>query len=238
MGKVVRKKICDSVIDEIRRMILNGELKEGDKLPNQNDFAQSLNVSRLSLREALQTLDWMGAVQQRPGLGTFLISRAPIFLVSGLELPLMSDAEATFELLEARRLFESRMVDLVVTRASDEEIADIGLIMSKMEAALARNNVNEYQEQDLIFHSLVARASHNRFIVQVFEAIHRSLKQFLKEAFTVRPDMIDRSMTDHKQIYKALLNRDHKQAVDAMNSHLTHVRRVIEEYYENQEKQK
>ena len=56
MASIKRKKLSDSVIEEIKRMLLSGELQEGDKLPNQNEFAAQLGVSRPSLREALNTL--------------------------------------------------------------------------------------------------------------------------------------------------------------------------------------
>jgi GntR family transcriptional repressor for pyruvate dehydrogenase complex len=231
MGVVARKKLSDSVIDEIRRMILNGELCEGDKLPNQNDFAESLGVSRPSLREALQTLSRLGAIEQRPGLGTVLVSRAPVLLASNLDLPFMSDAQGTIELIETRRLFETGMIALVVVRASDDEIAEIGRVMDAMRNAVSRNAVNDYQEQDLIFHSLIARAAHNRFVMHVFQAMRRSFEQFLSEAFSVMPGRMERSLKDHIAIYEALANRDQEQAVQAMNQHLMRVQNTIEGYY-------
>jgi len=234
MGVVARKKLSDSVIDEIRRMILSGELSEGDKLPNQNDFAESLGVSRPSLREALQTLSRLGAIEQRPGLGTVLVSRAPVLLASNLVLPFMSDAQGTIELIETRRLFETGMIALVVVRASDQEIAEIGSVMDEMRDAVSRSAVDDYQEQDLIFHSLIARAAHNRFVMHVFQAIRCSFGQFLREAFSVMPGMMKRSMKDHTDIYKALTNRDQEQAIRAMNQHLMQVQNTIEGYYKKQ----
>jgi GntR family transcriptional repressor for pyruvate dehydrogenase complex len=236
MGIVPKKKLSDFVIDEIRRMILKGEICEGDKLPNQNAFSESLGVSRPILREALQTLSRLGAIEQRPGLGTVLVSRAPVLLASNLELPFMSDAQGTIELIETRRLFETGMIALVVIRASDEEIAEIGAVIEEMQEAVLQNNINRYQEQDLIFHSLIARAAHNRFVMHVFQAIRRSFEQFLKEAFSVMPDTMHRSMNDHQKIYTALLNRDQEQAVKAMNNHLMQVQNTIENYYKNREK--
>ena len=236
MGIVARKKLSDSVIDEIRRMILSGELSEGDRLPNQNDFAESLGVSRPSLREALQALSRLGAIEQRPGLGTVLVSRAPVLLASNLDLPFMSDAQGTIELLETRRLFETGMIELVVVRASDEEIAEIGRVMDALLVAVSRNAVDDYQEQDLIFHSLIARAAHNRFVMHVFQAIRRSFEQFLREAFSVMPGMMNRSMKDHINIYEALSNRDQERAIRAMNQHLMQVQDTIAGYYQKQEK--
>jgi GntR family transcriptional repressor for pyruvate dehydrogenase complex len=232
MRKVARKKLSDSVIDEIRRMILRGELREGDKLPNQNEFAGSLGVSRPSLREALQTLNRLGAIEQRPGLGTVLISRAPVLLASNLELPFMSDAQGTIELIETRRLFETGMIALAVVRASEDEIAQIGRVLDGMQRALQNQSTNDYQQQDLIFHSLIANAAHNRFVTHVFQAIRRSFEQFLKEAFTVLPKTMNRSMVDHQEIHEALKGRDQERAVAAMNNHLIEVQKTMKAYYQ------
>ena len=58
MASINKKKLADSVIEEIKRMIQNGELKEGYKLPNQNAFAAQLGVSRTSLRDVRLTPNW------------------------------------------------------------------------------------------------------------------------------------------------------------------------------------
>jgi len=237
MSPITRKKLSDSVIDEIRQMILDGELSEGDKLPNQNEFAERLGVSRPILREALQTLSRLGAIEQRPGLGTVLISRAPALLANNLDLPFMSDSQGTIELIETRRIFEIGMITLVVMRVKDEELTEIWKVMEEMKAAVSQNNVNGYQEQDLIFHSLIARATHNRFIIHVFQAIRRSFEEFLKEAFSVMPGMMERSMKDHTEIYKAILDRDQERSVQAMNQHLIQVQNTLEGYYKRQKKQ-
>ena len=224
------------MIDEIRRMILQGELSEGDKLPNQNVFAESLGVSRPSLREALQVLSRLGAIEQRPGLGTVLISRAAVLIANNLELPFMSDAQGTIELIETRRLFESGMIALVVVRATDEEIAEIGKVMDEMKDAVSRNAIDDYQGLDLVFHSLLARAAHNRFVTHLFQEIRRSFEQFLKEAFSIMPVMMERSMNEHAEIYAAISSRDQERAVQAMNRHLMQVQNTIEGYYQKTEK--
>ena len=87
MASVKEKKLAESVIEEIKRMIVDGELKEGDKLPNQNEFAVQLGVSRPSLREALHTLALIGAIEQRPGLGTVLKQLDPKLWADQLALP-------------------------------------------------------------------------------------------------------------------------------------------------------
>ena len=231
MAKITKKKLSDSVLDEIRRMILSGEIQEGDKLPNQIAFAEQLGVSRPSLREALQTLQRIGAIEQRPGLGTILVSRVPVLISDELKQPFLSDKQATTELNETRRLFEIGMIELAVERATDVEIEQIGEVVDGMVEAVRSNEISDYQNKDLLFHLLIAKATHNRFIIQLFQNIRQSLDQFLKEAFFVMPERVDLSLKDHLAIYEALRAKNASKAHDAMSEHLLQVQDALEGYY-------
>ncbi|MBU4606249.1 MAG: GntR family transcriptional regulator, partial [Proteobacteria bacterium] len=100
MASINKKKLADRVIEEIKRMITGGELSAGDKLPNQNEFAAQLGVSRTVLREALHTLTILGVVEQRPKIGTVIVTSAPLIYTEHINAPLMADPNATMELID------------------------------------------------------------------------------------------------------------------------------------------
>ncbi len=229
--RIAKKKVSDSILEEIRRMILSGELSEGDKLPNQNEFAAKLGVSRPSLREALQVLTQAGAIEQKPGVGTVLIARTPALLTDRVDLPLISDAEATVELMEARRLIEVGLVRLAVAHAEEGELEEIGRVLKSMEESAEPARMKEYVEWDLMYHNLIALAAHNRFAKALFQNIRLAFEQFLKEAFSVMPYMLERSLEDHRKIYQALAARDPDEASKAMSEHISHVEKAMERYY-------
>jgi len=81
-----KPKLADYVIEEIKDMLRSGQLAEGSKVPNQNEFAKQLGVSRLSLREALHTLQIFGIVEQKPRTGTIIINGDPDTWVAGISL--------------------------------------------------------------------------------------------------------------------------------------------------------
>jgi GntR family transcriptional repressor for pyruvate dehydrogenase complex len=231
LARIIKRKLSDFVLSEIRRMILSGVIQEGDKLPNQNEFAAQLGVSRPSLREALQTLHRNGAIAQRPGLGTVLVSRASALLTDDLALPFISDSQATVELIETRRLIEIGMIELAVERATENEVWQIGKVVDEMRTAADSGNIAEYQEKDLRFHVLIAKATHNRFAIRLFQNISQSLDQFLKEVFSVMPERILLSLSDHLSIYEALAARDKAKALAAMVGHLLQIQDALEGYY-------
>jgi GntR family transcriptional repressor for pyruvate dehydrogenase complex len=235
MASINKKKLADSVIEEIKRMIKSGELKEGEKLPNQNVFAAQLGVSRTSLREALSTLTRIGVIEQRPGYGTVLRSRIPALFTDHLAPPLISDKEATIELIEARRFIEMGTAELSVKNASPEQIDEMGLLIKEMPRLLKERRIDDYIEQDVAFHFSIAKASHNRFLVNLFVNIRGFMEQYMRESFHLLPYMLERSLKFHQNIYQAIKSGSRSKALSQMEKHILDVQRAIESYYRDQE---
>jgi GntR family transcriptional repressor for pyruvate dehydrogenase complex len=235
MASINKKKLADSVIEEIKRMIQSRELKEGDKLPNQNAFAAQLGVSRTSLREALSTLTRIGVIEQRPGYGTVFRSRIPALFTDHLAPPLISDKQATIELIEARRFIEIGAAELSVKNASPEQINEMGLLIKEMTRSLKEGRIDDYIEQDVSFHFLIAKASHNRFLVNLFVTIRGFMEQYMRESFHLLPWMLERSLKFHQNIYQAVKGGSHSKAVFQMKKHILDVQRAIQQYYREKE---
>jgi len=236
VASINKKKLADSVIDEIKRMIQSGELKEGDKVPNQNVFAAQLGVSRTSLREALSTLTRIGVFEQRPGYGTVLRSRIPALFTDHLAPPLISDKHASIELIEARRFIETGTAELSVKNASPEQINEMGLLIKEMTRSIKEGRIDDYIEQDVAFHFLIAKASHNRFLVNLFVTIRGFMEQYMRESFHLLPYMLKRSLKFHQNIYQAVKVGSRSKAISQMEKHISDVQRAIQEYYRDQEK--
>jgi GntR family transcriptional repressor for pyruvate dehydrogenase complex len=231
VARIVKKKLSDTVLDEITRMFDSGELKEGDKLPNQNVLAAQLGVSRASLRESLHTLAITGVLEQRPGFGSVVRGRLPKNFSDFLSLPLISDAKETIELVEARRYIEVANVELAVEHATEEDVAELGRLFIAMADAVRTNDQSAYVQRDAEFHHLLAKATGNRFMVHLFLTLRRIMEQFITESFSALPSMLDRSLADHKNIYEAILQRNRGRAVREMTRHMANIRKAMENLY-------
>jgi GntR family transcriptional repressor for pyruvate dehydrogenase complex len=227
-----RKKLADSVIEEIRRRIISEELKEGDKLPNQHEFAAQLGVSRTVLREALHTLSNLGVVEQRPKSGTIIKAKTPFLYADHLIPPLIADTRATVELIEARRFVEVGAVELAVENASEKEIFEMGLLVEDMRGLLKARDEAGYTEKNIAFHFLIAKASHNRFLLHLLATIRGFMEQWMQESISVLPGLLERSMKSHETIYFAIRNRDRKKAMGSMKGHLADFQKSLERYYQ------
>lgn len=230
MAIVKRPRLADSVIAEIKRMISSGELKEGDKLPNQFEFAAQLGVSRPSLREALHILTLIGVIEQRPGAGTIIKSTVPEVWAKHLSPPLISDEDSIIELIRARRYIEEGSAELAAQNASPENIIAIEKLIAQMKLALKNDRNKEYSELDMEFHYNIAIASNNRYILHMFVLIRSLMEQFI----TVLPGRMDRSIEFHIGVCENIKNKNASQAAKYMKTHILDIEKALISFYKKQ----
>jgi GntR family transcriptional repressor for pyruvate dehydrogenase complex len=230
MALIKKKKLADEVIDEIKRMIQSGELKERDRLPNQNEFAAELGVSRTSLREAFNTLCVLGILEQHQGFGTIVKSRFSALYADHLTAPFITDEKATMELLEARQFIEIGAARLAAKNASPKQIKEMGALIDDMTQANEREDIQKLSEQDIDFHFLIAQATQNRVMIHLLATIRGLMEKFMHEAFLVLHDQ-KRYLKAHRNIYEAISQRNPKMASGLMKKHIADVQKDLQQYY-------
>jgi GntR family transcriptional repressor for pyruvate dehydrogenase complex len=231
---IQKKKLADYVIEEIKQMLKCGELKAGDKLPDQNKFACQLGVSRLSLREALHTLQLMGVIEQQPRVGTIIINGNTDRWVTQMPSPFLSDSEATLELLEARKFIEMAVANDVIKNIDQIEIDKLESIITTMGSALENNNMDKYSSLDVEFHMLIANTTQNRYIKRMFLSVYSLMEQFMSEAFQALPGLVNDSLKMHVRIFESLKEQDGRKFVHNIKAHIDNVEKLLKNYYASQ----
>jgi GntR family transcriptional repressor for pyruvate dehydrogenase complex len=215
-----KKKLPEKVIDEIRNRLERGQLKVGDKLPNQNDLSSELGVSRTSLREAMKILDLLGVIEQRPGYGTVIRKEIPELNAKSAHLPLMSDVAATYELLEAREILECGAVRLAAQKASDAQIGALYDLVEKMEDCLKNDDRDAYKKNDQAFHGLISLASGNRFLNDPSIVLNQYMAQFIDENIELLPGLVKESQKYHRAVWESIARHDPDGAENEMRRHI------------------
>jgi GntR family transcriptional repressor for pyruvate dehydrogenase complex len=226
-----KKKLSSYIIDEIKGMVREGRFREGDKLPNQVEFASQLGVSRLSLREALNTLSELGVIQQKPGLGTVILSSNPDLWGQSPAPPLITDVSATIELVEAREYIEGSIAELAANGIGNDQLHVLEKDVKQMEKALKKREIEEYRKYDMSFHLHIAYSSHNRYLVHMYITICNLMDRFMSEVFAELPELIPSSFEHHMHILESIKKRDPKLTVRCMKKHISDVRKALENYY-------
>lgn len=212
---------------QISKLIEQGELKPGERLPSERALSTALNIGRQSLREALSVLEAIGLLEVRHGIGTFVRQDA-----LGNLTTIPKDDENLinpFELLEARKVIETELVSLAAQRATIQEIHE-------MEAALEalKNNLEEGQhafELDRKVHLAFARSARNeilyRTMLEITEQMNKHLWTIMKEKSLETIGQGEKYHKEHETIFNAIKNRDSKAATQAMLEHLNNIERAF-----------
>lgn len=207
--------LADSTAQSIIKMIEEEErFSPGDKLPNENDLASELGVSRSTLREAIKILTTNGTLEIKRGKGTFVTSNIVINsedlndIASGLD-----------DLFEMRLMFEPDCAYLAAIRATDEEIEAICFYGSQVEKKILSGEDRTAEEQK--FHESIANATHNSFVKQfmpiIFNAIRKGVVVLMKNQ-----DVNQDNLNDDRLIMDFIKKRNPEGARTAMRLHIIH----------------
>jgi len=225
------RRVFEKVSDRIKTLILDGELKAGDKLPSETALAQQFNVGRQTVREALRLLEISGFITVQRGTGGGpLIMDTILNRISDLYLDAFRMKKVTMtELTAARQAFERTILLHAYDHMSENELNTLQDNVQKAKAQIAGNRVAT--EENIQFHSLLARMSGNHVFVIVAESMMAVLGDFLSR---LAPDVRTsaRVVEDHEAILKAIAGRDREKALLLMQRHLLEVETRLQPFRE------
>ncbi len=213
-------RISEIIVEQIRLLMRQGQLKPGDRLPPERDLCERFGVSRVTVREALRMLESSGLVEIRVGArgGAFVTvpssDRVGEGLADLLTLSVISAADVT----EVRMILETGIVPLVCERATEEDLADLEGICARSEAAITAGDYS--MDMSLEFHIRVAQATHNPAVVMMIESFRGPLLMSLQRARDAAPEMGILGTQEHERFIEAVRRRDTSAASTIMREHL------------------
>jgi GntR family transcriptional repressor for pyruvate dehydrogenase complex len=213
--------VVDEAIGRLKRRIETGEFAPGHKLPPEATLARELELSRLSLREAVRALVMAGVLEVRHGAGTFVTDLRPDRMVDaiGSFLQLAHDTGVA-ELFECRRVLEPGATALAATRIQQEQL---DLLAKQIERMRELRDAEELVTEDLAFHANIVAAAGNRTLLSLTSTVaHRTARARIWRAL-VKEDALTRTHQQHLDIYNALRERDSMAAFIAANRHVADV---------------
>lgn len=219
---MARKSLVGVVADELLDRIVAGEFPPGTVVPGELELSAKHEVSRMTVREAMKTLEAQRILSVERGRGTFV---NPLNRWASLEAVLRAasegtnDSAAAIQLIELRRMLETGACELAASRVTDDDIASLRKYVAAMSAAHEVNDVSAFVEADLAFHDLILHASGNVFVAVLFEPLHRVLEKRRTQTSKV-PEIQEHAIGFHISIADALESRDPSRAREAMAAHM------------------
>ncbi len=197
------------VVEGIKQMIVDGYLAAGSRLPVEKDLAESLGVSRNSLREGIRALAIMGVVETRQGSGTFVTSLDARLLLSPIGFAMeLHNGVAAAELHEVRRGLEADAAAAAAIRIDTDELERADQILDTVDLLLDADTIDHdaVMDADIAFHRLIANAGGNSAREVLIDAL---------AARTVRARLW-RALSDHGS--ERSTQAEHRAILDALAS--------------------
>lgn len=228
--KIASEKLAAAVVRQIEQLILQGILRPGDRLPAERELSDRFGVSRPSLREAIADLSARGLLSTRAGAGIYVADVLGNAFSPALTRLFASHEGALLDYIAFRRDMEGIAAARAATSGSDTDLALVGAIFAKMEAAHAKRDPSEEAALDADFHMAIVEASHNVVMLHMM----RSMMDLLREGVFYNRSIMFRQRTtrdtlldQHRAISEALQARDAEGARAAVEAHLAYVRGAL-----------
>lgn len=206
----------EQVFEQLKELILNATWNKGEKIPSENDLAASFGVSRTTIRQAIQKLTVLGLIETRLGEGSFIKDVKSGMYINNI-IPLAYLGEDSFnEILEFRGLIEGVVAELATQKITDNEIIKLEEIFKKME--INKDNLELFSNADLEFHLLIAKATKNSILIEVFNIINDVLNATMKKIVTKKGNVS--GLYYHKLLLETIKERDHKKVKILMDKHM------------------
>jgi len=222
------------VVGQIKRRIDEGLLKPGQRLPSERELAAQFGVSRATLREAVQSLASLGLLEVRQGVGTIVSPHATTADDPAYWLPwLTTHREDVMALLEVREAVEAKSAALAARAVSGAQpgvaaiLAELERNLEEMASAVERDDTLALERLDLEFHSLLAQAGGNKYLLKLARSVNHVFAD--RRAVMSIPGRGSRSLAEHRSILKAVTAGDAAAAAAAMTSHLESTRAAVAE---------
>ena len=223
---VKRLNVTDSIVNQIKELVLQGKLNQGDKLPPERELMNLFEVGRPSLREALKVLEAQGLIEKTQK-GTLISGNHDKFFTDSLMFQLYFSSADWQDIFEARRFIERELTTLATTRATSEDFMAIEQSIEDMELAINVNNMDDYVSANLDFHEKIAKSSNNLVMYNLYQSINNLIEHAQVKALTVQ-GVMNESLNFHKDILGAMKQRNPELASELMVKHINSVQGFLQ----------
>jgi GntR family transcriptional repressor for pyruvate dehydrogenase complex len=234
-----RRRVHESVADQIRQAIFGGLLAPGHKLPPEREMADGFQTSRVALRGALRALEKEGmlTIKQGFGGGAFVadFDNALRALLDSLNTVVKLGRAKSAHLSEVRAILEPEITRLASLRATPADLCAMEAVVLAQEKKLQTGGLNSRPGNCsgpsgrgcLEFHSRVAEAAHNPVLNIVVNAVNESIRDPISRS-KLTYEMRSRVVTSHRSIFEAVSSRDVMLARSVMTQHIMDVQRHLD----------
>lgn len=229
------RRASTDIADLIKTAILSDKFKAGDKLPAERNLATQFQVGRMTIREALRTLETKGLIAIRKGSsGGAFVQPAPPTQMAEMIIDNLQLEGVTFEeVAESRVVLERSIVKYAIERATPEDLKEIEKNIEdtkKLVANPSPEEAHDFTRKSIEFHHLLAKAAHITPLLMFHSVMARWVLRRLIKTFNLTEKERASSTREHEAIFEAMLKKEVSQCQDLVENHIRKVIKSIEKY--------
>ena len=216
-GQVAREpRLSDKVAEMMLETILSKRLNVGDRLPSERELGEQFGVSRTVVREAVRELVAKGVIEVRSGSGLRVAAVNASAVSESMSLFLRGGTLDFEKVHEVRTLIEVHIAGLAAERAGPEDVDALRTVHDRMQAESAE--VETAARDDLEFHRIIARATHNELYLVLLDSIGGSLIDIRRA--NLSSGSAPATLEQHERVLECIAVHDPEGAREAMAAHL------------------
>ena len=184
--------VVEKIIETFKTLLIQGELKPGQRLPAEQELARQLGVGRSAIREAMKVLQALGVITIRQGDGTYIVET-------------ISSA-----MLELRRLLEIGYCELAAQNASADDWREIEQAALSLERYIEAggNEADDLVRLDLNFPFTVLEATHNPLVILRRRTVEELFFASIRKTYAARPNNRQWAIESHREIMHAMRSEE------------------------------
>ena len=202
------RRLFWSIVEKIEASINSGVYSPGSRLPPERELAETFDISRPTVREAIIALEVRKKVEVKTGSG--------VYVLKSVNQPSIQEKVNAFEVTQARALIEGEVAAIAATTITEDELDSLHQTLVDME------NDHYTEAADKEFHRIIAHATRNNAMILSVTNLWKlrsSTPEIIKDYDSVCSKDNSKTLAEHKAIYQALKSGDATQARSAMHSH-------------------
>lgn len=219
------RKLVDLVVEQLEGQILEGMMRDGDKLLSEEQLAAQLGVGRRSVREALKVLETKGLVEVQSGVGT-LVKRTDLdqFLdvLNRNVSSYLSINKADFDhVMELRQLLEGAALQHLAAAPDQERLGRLAEEITRQQSACEAEDYYAYQSAHFAFHQQIVDVMDNPVISMIYRQVLALVRAPMEQSGS-NPQVRIRALGDHRRMLAALERGATAEALEILEQHLQH----------------
>lgn len=219
LQKIDSRGIGDEITIQLVQLVTNSE--PGTRLPTERELSDMLNVSRSSIREAVRSLAFVGAVRVKQGDGIYVADTNNGDIERLIGLGIMLQRSHVKDIIEARQVLEADVAALAAQRHTEENREALEQVMAKL--IHDEDQSEKVAGLDLEFHVALAQATHNSVLMYFVNGMRAVIRSWIESKISLadnRDEVIHEIITEHTSILEAVFNRDEALARQRMHDHM------------------